>query len=223
MHVFNKIITLLILVIVFSCGKTNKESSIGNDNSSSVNKSTFETIELFPSEYVRWVQNKDNGFFKEKTIGEITFSLLNKPAEYIICQEERKDDIKTETVKNKTAELGDMNYYDLKISLENGQGELLKHKLASSAEYNERVKYFAFDMQKDVIMIQGNDTVSCAMFHFERVFDTAPQAVFLLAFPKQNNTEEKTIVFHDKIFGKGIIKFNYREKDILRLPKLKTT
>ena len=223
MLVVHKIIFLLIFVSVFSCGKSYKESSIGNSTSSSVNKSAFESKELFPSEYVKWVQNKDNGFLKEQTNGDMTFSLLYKPIDYIICQEERKDDIKTESVKTKTAELGGMDYYDLKISLDKEQGELLKYKIAAPAEYNERVKYFAFDMQKDVMMIHGSDTISCAMFHFEREYDAAPEAIFLLAFPKHNKIGKRTILFHDKVFGNGIIKFDYSGKEISRLPKLKTT
>ena len=118
-----------------------------------------------------------------------------------------------------------MQYYDLKIELKDGQGEFLKYKLASSNEdYEKRVKYCAFDMQKDIKLLAGNDSMPCTLFHFERAYDLAPYGIFLLGFPlsKIGSDKEAAIVIQDKLFNKGILKFTFSESELKNLPKLKT-
>lgn len=180
---------------------------------------------LYPSEYVKWVQDEANGLRKEKTIDELLFSVQFKPYDYIICEEEKNDTINKHIRNNKISELNDMEYYDLRITIKDSQGELLKYNLSGVAEYNERVNYFAFQMQKDISLIQNGDTIPCGLYHFERAFDTSPSSTILLGFKKikgRKSTEEKTIVFHDKIFDKGIIKFTFDSKELTNIPKLRT-
>jgi len=47
--------------------------------------------------------------------------------------------------------------------------------------------------------------------------------MFVLGFPLgTNKTAEKTFIYHDTIFGKGIIKFEIKNKDLSALPQLET-
>jgi hypothetical protein len=134
----------------------------------------------------------------------------------------RSEEIPGPVYKEHIAETSALEYYDLRIEVENGQEELLKHNLASAEQYDKRVKYYSFGLQNDVFLVNGADTLPCVMTHFERAFDIAPYATFQLAFPKQkDSTSDKIIIVHDKIFEKGILKFLFHEKDIEHLPKLK--
>lgn len=174
--------------------------------------------------YVQWVQNEENGFKKEKVIDDFTFAVQFKPFEYIVCLEEKKDELHDTAVKKKILELNAMQYYDLKISLTEGEGELLKHKLNSAQQYNDRVNYFAFGMQKDIQLVEGKDTISCELYHFERSFDASPASVILLGFPisDKNISDEKTLLVYDRTFNTGLVKFTFNKKDLKNLPKLKT-
>jgi len=181
--------------------------------------------ELMPvKDYVQWVQNTGNGFRKEKTIKDLTFSAQFKPYEYIVCLEEKQHELADSIVKKRVSELKDMQYYDLRISLNNAQSELLKHDLSSAQQYQERVNYFAFGMQRDIQLVEGTDTLPCAMYHFERSFDVSPVSVFLLGFPIRNGEtpEDKTLLVYDRIFNTGLIKFTFSKKELKNLPKLKT-
>jgi len=181
-------------------------------------------LELEPIEYMSWIQDTEHGLKKEKVIDDITFSAQYKPLAYIACMEERKNAIQESVLKEKEEELKGMQYYDLKISLSGEQTELLKYKLQSGQEYQDRVNYFAFKMQKDISLVEGSDTVPCALYHFERAYDVAPYAKFLLGFPLTNKKDrkEKTLVFHDEIFKKGIIKLSFSPQQLINVPKLKT-
>jgi hypothetical protein len=205
--------SVLIMLFITSC------SGVDGTNGNRKN-----TEQLEPKEYVQWLQDVDNGIKKEKTIDDITFSIQYKPSEYIACIEEKKDQISDSILNEKNEELSDMEYYDLTISLTEGQGELLKHDLTSVAEYDARVQYFAFDMQQDIKLIEDGDTIPCSLYHFERTYDVAPYSKFLLGFVKGKNAEpgERILTFYDKVFDKGLIKFTYTNEDLNNIPKLKT-
>lgn len=224
-------ITLLALSFGFISCERNKnhagnlvEDSSAPNKAASIFGSSPSSQELDPSAYVKWIKNPDNGLVKAKTIDKMIFSVLYKPSEYLLCQEERSNEISTKTYNQKLPDYSDLYYFDLKIEIEGGQGELLKQDASGSEDYDKRVKYYSFGLLHDITMVQNGDTIPCAMTHFERAFDITPYACFQIAFPKQKSKEgDLTIIFIDKIFGKGILKFFFNKDILSHLPKLKTS
>jgi hypothetical protein len=174
--------------------------------------------------YIKWVRNPENGLIKTKTINELQFKVQYKPYEYIVCMEEQTEKIADTLMKRKLKELEGMQYYDLKILLKNNEGELLKSGLTAAGEYDNRVKYFSFGMQQDIQLVDGNDTLPCTMYHFERAYDATPVCTILLGFNKDNSKEgkAKTLLFYDRTFNKGLLKFTFKENRLQTLPKLLT-
>lgn len=210
------------LIFLFSC-KNDKDGLNSDKELATIGVSeNAETLE--PQEYVAWVQNPENGLKRNKEMNDITFSVQYKPLEYIVCIEERKPEIEDSIVKQKVNELSDMQYFDLRISLNEGAGELLKYKLTSQQQYSQRVDYFAFGMQKDIILVEGKDTIPCALYHFERAYDVTPTSTFLLGFnlSKKVSSENKTLIIYDRTFNKGMIKIAFDKNELEKLPKLKT-
>ena len=217
------ILFFFVAVLISSCGSDNgdvkTEMSFAEIGSSSQSKA----MELKPKEFVSWVRDPENGFLRTKQIDEFEFSVQYKPYEYITCLEERKENIEAEIVKNKTEELKGMTYFDLIISAGGNNGELLKYKLPKNSDYPNRIDYYSFNFQKDIFLVQNNDTIPCSMFHFERTFDIAPYAKFLLAFPvTDSKSKEATVLFYDKIFDKGMIKISFDKQALSKVPKLET-
>lgn len=215
---------MVVGLALFSC--TEKQNGLPPEGTEGMpaheEKAIRETL-LYPGEYIAWIKDPAHSFYQEKIIRDISFSALYKPYEYIACQEQRTDSIKETTLVKYREELGGMQYFDLRIAISGGTGELLKHQLNSAGDYEKRVDYFAFDMQNDIRLIEAGDTLPCSLFHFERIYDVAPYSSFLLGFPVSGKkSESKTLVFHDKVFNKGIIKFVFNAKNIATLPKLKT-
>lgn len=216
----NIIYTILSTVLVFlACSETAKTSKEKNKI-----KTDFTKQQYAPDEYVKWVQGEEYPLNKEKQIDELIFSVQYKPHEYIICQEERTNEIPDSILKQKISEIEDMEYYDLKIELENGTQELLKYGLTETGQYDDRVKYFAFSMQKDIqLVLDGKDSIPCGLYHFERAYDVVPFVKVMLGFPTTDKKiSERTLVFHDKVFNKGIIKFQFTKEELQNVPQLKT-
>jgi hypothetical protein len=108
--------------------------------------------------------------------------------------------------------------------LNDGSTELLKYKNTSAQQYSDRVNYFAFGMQNDIALVDGNDTLHCDLYHYERAYDVAPSATMLLGFAKKNGSDrkDKTLIFYDRTFNKGMLKFKFAASTLYNKPKLKT-
>lgn len=218
-YLFLHILSVFILLQVSGCSQLNGTN--GTSNTSVASMGIKE--ELNPTAYVQWCEDPANGLQKNKQIEDLTYSLFHKPVEFIALQEEKTEHMSAQVLKKKMAELDGLDYYDFKIQLTKDEGELLKHNLSSNGEYEERLNYFSFNMQQDIKMIEGLDTVDCALFHFERAYDVAPYAIFLVGFPKgDKDLISKTFFYQDNVFHKGIIKFTFTKDELSGLPKLKT-
>ncbi len=217
-----KTVHFIFLLVVFTGITSCKQDAA---NTAIVDDAPWNNIPIIlnPPEYVCWCQDSENDLKKTKHIEDITYFLFYKPAEYVIAEEQKTKTISTKIYSKKIAELEGLDYYDFKIQLTSDEGELLKHQLGTTAEYEQRLNYFAFDMQRDIKIIEGIDTLDCALFHFERAYDVAPYAVFVLGFPKSGkDITDRTIFYQDNVFHKGIIKFTYTKEELTRIPKLKT-
>jgi hypothetical protein len=159
---------------------------------------------------------------KIKEIEDIEFGMIYKPLDYMICLEAKTDELKDTTYQTKMSELRDMEYLDLTIASVSRKFELMRYNIVSPKEFDQRIRYYSFEMQKDIKMIVGIDTIPCALYHFERAIDIQSEDHFILGFPKSKSVSDRTIVLQDKIFGKGIVKFNFSAQTITNLPKVKT-
>lgn len=190
-------------------------------------------VYLAPADYLNWIENGKNGLLVTKTISDLNFSVFYKPYEYIVLKENEDSTLKPDELKNKINELNQMQYFTFRITAPSSSNELLKYKLLSQDEYFARVEYFSFKMQDDLKLVDGNDTLRCELFHFERIYNLAPYCTFVIGFPLSkeqitSNTQnqpyklrDKTIVFEDKIFNSGIVKLTFESKILNHIPKLK--
>jgi len=216
---------IISILLLGSCSR----NGVKNNSSASIRALSKEVLYertqlvLSPGEYMKWVNNRENNLIMSKTIDDIHFSILYKPTEYIVCKELDDKEIDKDKYENIKAQLGDLQYFDLRVQINDFNQEFLKYNLTSSAEYDRRVNYCAFQMQNDIKIIAGLDTISCSLFHFERAFDVVPYGQFILGFKKPtHSTGEETFVFYDKVFNKGIVKFTYDMPSLNHLPKLRT-
>src|ERR1019366_9230680 len=97
-----KIISICVLLEVFvfnSCTNNVKKEQTSNAANIAIENGLIPAAgapSMEVKEYVKWIQDIKNGFKKEKTIDDITFSVQYKPYEYIVCQEERKEELRSE-------------------------------------------------------------------------------------------------------------------------------
>lgn len=178
---------------------------------------------LSPKKYIAWIESRGNGMIVEKEINNYHFSTFFRPVDYQVVKELGQSTISKETLKEKRAEMADLQYFTFRIGLVNGNGDVLKENINEPQEYQSRIEYFSFAMQKDLRLVDGQDTLPCVIYHFERSYGVAPHCNFNLAFEKGGDIGNKTLIFDDQLLGIGRVKLTIKEEDINSIPALKTT
>jgi|TARA_B110000438_G_C15617304_1_gene564916 hypothetical protein len=180
-------------------------------------------VELSATNYIAWVKNEDNQLNRSKTIQDIRFRVNYLPLDYMLCNELKKSNVSKKELELLKQEYNGMEYYELKIEALKFNDELAKYQLQSQGQYQERIQYLAFDMQNNIsLQTEDNRLVECKLYHFERTYGITPYSTFLLGFSKEDiaAAKERTIVIDDKLFNKGLIKFNWTEQALNNVPKL---
>ena len=181
--------------------------------------SCFKT-DLSPEKFIIWVEDEDNGLSLTKEFNDVNFQILYKPINYIVAKELINGGLKKDQIQKRIIELGDMNYFTLRIK-SNNSNEVLSANINEEAEYNQRLEYFMGDMQNDINLIEGTDTIPCALHHFERSYSLAPYNSFVIGFSKTKNTDaDKVFVFEDRVLGTGKVMFKIKKNDINNIPNV---
>lgn len=164
-------------------------------------------------EYIKWIEDNDHGLNKTKTISDFNYSIQYKPIEYILYKK-NNDSLKIK-------DFDDLHYIDLTLAHKD-YSEYLKINLKEKEDYYHRLKYFSFDIQNDLSLVDGKDSSKCVFSHFERTYGITPYIKIVLAFDKnKESTNDLFFVYHDHIFNNGIISIPIERKNINNIPKIK--
>ena len=185
------------------------------------------TIEV--AEYMQWIENEDNGLRVSKTVGNFEFNLQYKPLEYIVLLDKRKEEVSEEELNEGKREFEGLEYYTLSIGSNDKQTGMLKTKLNRSQSHDDRIAYFSYEMQKDLSLIVGVDTLPCTLFHFERTYSLKSNNNFVLAFEipdklksaSQSKALNRTLIYNDRALNTGSVKLKIAGEDLNNIPKLK--
>lgn len=176
---------------------------------------------LSPSEFMRWVEDPNNGLNKSKTIGAFELQIQYKPLEYIAVQEGRSELISESEVQTRIDELEGLDYYTLRIGSLEGT-EMIQSGAVSEQEYQSRSFYFDALAFQDMKLVAGGDTLACVLYHFERNYGLAPYNNMVLAFEKpMHRDSDRQFIFEDQVLGLGPVKFTIAYQDISSVPPLK--
>jgi hypothetical protein len=179
--------------------------------------------ELSSEGYMEFVKDNSHDLAQSKEIGDFVYTVRFLPAEYLVLRELGNDTINKQEFDKKTKEMNELQYFNFMIQNKAFNQELLRFQLTGENEYYSRIEYFSFKMQDDIKLVDGKDTLSCELFHFERTYDIAPYLTFNVAFKNTNNkTGGKTFSFDDMIFKNGKINITFDKTIFTNIPKIKT-
>lgn len=174
------------------------------------------------SEYINYVTDPSNGLKISRTFGEHTYTLQFKPYGLELLNHIGKRSPDKYEISALSEAIKGTQHYMLSLGCRSCQGELIKHGLSEYSGYEERVRYLAGQAQQDLFLVDGEDTLACHAYHWERNYGVAPVENILLSFPAtaDESAKDKTLVFYDRIFGNGIIKLKIKGEDIDKCPEI---
>jgi hypothetical protein len=174
---------------------------------------------LSPQEYAQWVEDPANGLNITKSEKGYRFNLHYQPIEYIVALQLRQSEIREDVLKQETEKMKDLQYYTFKLSTATG------HPVFSgdSLQFPEKMIYLLSGMQKDMVLLEGKDSLPCKLFHFEEANGVLPYDNCVLAFEKTKGAEhDKTFLYKAEKLGIDWIKIPLKATEISKIPKLKT-
>jgi hypothetical protein len=177
---------------------------------------------LSPSEYVSWVRDPENGLVAQKTIAGYSFSLHYTPAEYsALLEAPDKTKIAEGAVAQIKKEREAMQYYMLRIQSEKARDILTSEDAPN--ELSSRLEYFTGMAQDDIVLVEGADTLSSSLYHFERSYGLDKGNAIVLGFSKtaQFMNQDKELIYADRVLGTGPIHLTISHAAIQQIPPIR--
>lgn len=177
---------------------------------------------LTPKDYFNWAKTEESGLTQTKSGNGVSFNLQYRPVDLLIANEIKNGITKELDYEKRRGELGTLGYFLLKI--ESGEQDLLMHDATDEQEYVKRVNYYSLDFEQDIIAVAGTDTIPCVLYQFENAYGITPYVNISLAFPGEfmeaNREKNVEILIYDRVFGNGLLRFNYNENTFQNVPEL---
>jgi hypothetical protein len=144
-----------------------------------------------------------------QTIDNISYKATEVPSPYYILNTIGNDDLfEADSIEqaNKKERIIEFQFY------QQDEKDLLKEEF-TSLNYDESVKYMSFSIEKDFYVVTSKkDTIQCAGATFERNFKIAPYHKIILFFSDIPPGDKIQLVYQDRLFKKGTLKFKFEEK-----------
>ncbi len=177
--------------------------------------------DLGPGEYLKWVEMPAHGLVKEKKIGGINFQAQYKPYEYVVLKESGLNPVTPEGMKAQLNQMGDLTYFTLRMQTTDGS-DPLKYQVTSKEAYYARIKYLSFDVQNDVKLVSGKDTLKCVIAAYDRSYGLKPEITVMTGFllKQKKSMDDFQFIFNDKIFNSGPVMLSFESSALSKLPNL---
>lgn len=176
-----------------------------------------ETKELEPEQYIRWVDDKENGLIKEESIGKIKYTVSYRPSDY----QKAKYLLDNDTFGLKHSETKN-HAFIVKMEPIDGKTQILTINAREKEEPFQRINYYLSEAQNYISLLEGADTVNVSNYIYERFYNVSPAQNLVMGFQQNQNLGESDLSFimEDKIFNTGKIIFNFSKTDLKNIPKL---
>lgn len=178
------------------------------------------------NEYKAWFSDPENGFVKEKVVNDLRFGVQLRPVELMMLTELKQgEDILADQVDSLKASYGNSLYFLMEVSFEDAGkrrgADVVQSTVKSYNEFVEQVNRLSFELDDNVILVSGNDTIRPSLYHYERGYELGKKQSFLFAFPFNNEKthEQVSFIYNDEVFKTGVNTFRFSTgKEIPEFP-----
>ncbi len=188
----------LLLLVMLSCGKS----------------------ELSPKDYIEWCDDAENGLVKVFSQNNNQLTCQYTSSSYAVLKQNDPSNLDASELDENVELVSDLIQF--KLTFENKESaNFIRNNYTSPEEFNTRSMYLAYGLREDLKLVTGVDTVICNMNHHERTYGNTPYETVLITFPKINDESVNLeLIFDDRVFGFGRVKFFFDENDLVKIPEL---
>lgn len=182
-------------------------------------------VAVSPVEYMKLIDDSSSGFIKTIAQGPVVFEVKYKPIEYVALQRIGQPRIKEEDFNEILSEYRGLQYFTFVVRSIDGSTNPLHSTAIKGLTYQEIYSYLDVNFNKDICLIEDNDTLLCKLHHVERSNDLVPEIRIVIAFEDQvegNKESALTFLYNDLLYGTGVNEFKFSKAIIDELPRVKT-
>lgn len=179
---------------------------------------------LTPQKYVTYVAQNEAKISKKHEVNGVVYELRYVPTDLLFLNYMKGKKFTKKEYATFQKENQGTSTFQFRISTpENGSIEFLKYPISNGKSYEERVKYYSFDLQKEICLTDGDGKKhTCTGYVFERNFGIQPYGIIHLVFPIDVSKKQLTISINDNGIATNHVQFEFAKKD-LQFPKMKYT
>lgn len=172
--------------------------------------------------YLKYIVNENNGLVKQSKTNNLTMILEYKPIDYLALLEIDKFSLSMNqnTFDSLKGNYNNQLFFVLKLQAD-GENDFLKANSNNQEDFFKRIEYYNTSFINDVILIQGQDTISCVSANLERNFGISPQTNIGLIFENKTiRNEDFCIQIYDKVFGSSKTNFCFEKNSLTNIPNI---
>jgi|SRR6185312_8918102 len=175
---------------------------------------------LPPQEYVRYIENPDNGLLLSSTVNGVKYTLQYQPTDYLVMLELRSFSIPPEIFQEQYNRFKGIEHYVFRI--DKRELDSLATKAKDTAIIRKgMIEYLDFKIRKDIKLVEGSDTIPCGIAECEISAGMLPYYSFVLGFNTKNYWGDREFIYENKMIGTGLLKLVLKNSRVKRIPKLK--
>lgn len=179
---------------------------------------------LTPQKFVAYVAQNEAKISKKQASNGVVYELKYVPTDLLFLNYMKGNKYTKKEYATFQKENQGTSTFQFRISTpQNGSIEFLKHPVQNGKSYEERVKYYSFELQKDIFLIDSDgNKYACTGYVFERNFGIQPYGIIHLVFPIDVSKKQVTVSINDNGIATNQLQFEFAKKD-LQFPKMKYT
>lgn len=179
---------------------------------------------LTPQKFVAYVAQNEAKISKKQESNGVAYELKYVPTDLLFLNYMKGNKYtKKEYTTFQKENLGTSTFQFRISTPQNGSIEFLKHPIQNGKSYEERVKYYSFELQKDIFLTDSDgNKYACTGYVFERNFGIQPYGIIHLVFPIDVSKKQVTVSINDNGIATNQLQFEFAKKD-LQFPKMKYT
>lgn len=172
--------------------------------------------------YVKWVEDEKHGLKRVAEIGDYKIQLQYKPVQYIVAKEVKRNSLSKDSIDKRIREIEGMQYYDLTIDIKDANIPLPEYGAKNSEEHHAKLNYYMYGFKDDVFLKEGNRTLPCRLFHFERTFNLTKHSTFVLAFDQDAMYKDSTkvLIIESPDLSVGTVRLEISKNDLTSIPNI---
>ncbi len=199
---------ILLLLVLVACG----------DKSQLIGESALEfPVENNVADFTdSRIEFKNNVIQIDQVEEDVLIQEIEQQREDVLFRVKRMDTkhylmrkgLKNEELEKALIELEDEQLFYVEFE-ESQKRDLMKKYFEQHMD--ESVSYLSFKIDQDFSLVQS-DTIDAASLVYERNYHVAPFERILISFKGIDKDEEMEIIYRDKLFQKGEMKFHFPSK-----------